>query len=198
MARRAIENSDIFSKNKNIVCFTYEGSTGILNNELVRTIFEDFLDGDYKQIMKLNPCFLTDNIFGFSHGQNCQINNCDFGINIYKWLYEEIEKNVNNEKFLDIRPFHLLCNRQTILKHLIMFWKSHNILNDRFYKLYEIIEAQVECSFIIRNLVIKYNLLKKENIGKNILNRLSKIEDVERRFLNEILSTKEIWRNFAG
>lgn len=193
-ARRAIKNLDIFSNNKNVVLFTYDKPNYILDNSIIRFILEDYLSATHNKILKLNPNFLTDNIFGFSHGQECRIDNCMFGISIYTWLYNEIKKIVKEQMLIDVRPFRLLCNHQAILRHLVMYWNKNNLFNEiSFYKFEKTMNTQVTNCFITQNLVLKYNITKKAEIGNNILNKLNSIEKVERNFLEEILSIKEIW-----
>lgn len=188
-ARQATIESDVFMNNKNIVSFTYNGPQYILNNSIIFSILDEYLNSSFTKVMELNPSFLTDNIFGFSHGQNCQIDNCVFGIDIYNCLREEIKKIVDNKIDIDIRPFPLLCNHQAILKHLIIYWNRQGILDQKRFD--KKIENQITNCFILRNLVIKYNIIHKNEIGENIIKRLNMIEKEERNFFEEILNIEK-------
>lgn len=75
--------------------------------------------------------------------------------------YEQLKTLFLQEKFYDVRPFHLLYDRMKLMKVRIEFLEKYGLLTvDQ--KIHEMSEACINSSLICRNMIIKQNLTSKE------------------------------------
>ncbi len=111
--------------------------------------------------------------------------NIAFGYEIYASLRNYIAKQMYHKAFIDIRPFYLLYDHKKIMtlriKYLYkkgFFVENYHKNIDHFYN----IEKQTEA---IINLLIKYNMLKTDELIKKIVVLLNSIEIKEQEILNQ-------------
>lgn len=146
------------SNSAEIVIFHYNKAAykSELDFHKINLVMQDYVGSKFENIIKLNPTFLSDNIFGRNHGQNCTYDTCVFGISIYNWLLYYLK---NTDTF-DLRPLHLLINHQEIILYLIecmqRYKKSINV-----QKYADILNVQKSNCRTARNLAIKFNITKE-------------------------------------
>ena len=182
-SRCAVTQSELFKNNKNFVIFDYKKKVKDLDLAKVKKILEDFLNGQYNNIKCLNSGFLNDNIFGFSHGQAVNCNECIWGIKIFEWLLEEIDYIFENSLSIDLRPFHLLANYQSILQSFLLYINRRRLNAFDCSKDSIIIQHQIDECLIIRNLAIKYNLTKDRRLLNKLKRKIKQIEGLEYEFI---------------
>lgn len=174
----------------NIVVFKYD--TSVNDRQLdfynIFLVMQDYLDSSTDHIIEMNPDFLTDNIFGFSHGQKCTFETCVLGIKIFEWLLEYL----GNEETLDLRPLHLLINHQEILLCLMKCVRQRKRIPD-IQRYLEVLCGQKRNCEIARNMAIKYNMSPDQKTDKRIQNIVARVYDQEKAFYCELLSDKLVW-----
>ena len=177
-----------------IIIFHYNES--VYNNQLdfhkIYLVMQDYVNSSFDNILKLNPTFLFDNVFGLNHGQVhkhvCAYETYVFGIKIYDWLLGYLK----NTNIFDLRPLQLLMNHQEILLYLIEYMKREKRIV-YVQKYVDILNGQKKDCEIARNLAIKYSILKDEKVHKQILDIIARVYSQESTFYNILLSDRQIW-----
>ncbi|MDE6925448.1 MAG: BtrH N-terminal domain-containing protein [Acetatifactor sp.] len=186
VGRSTVPDSD----NAQIVIFHYDRFVynDWLDYKKIYLTMQDYMKSRFDSIIKMNPVFLSDNIFGFNNGQNCAYETCVFGIQIYDWLQDYMK----NIEIFDLRSLHLLMNHQEILLYLMEYMRRHKEIAD-IYKYIDILGRQISDCQIARNLAIKCNMQYTSDIHKRIPDIIGKVYRQEYQFFEKLLSDRQIW-----
>lgn len=178
------------SGNKEVIVFHYNESMydSQLDLHKVNLLMQDYIESKYDNVARLNPDFLSDNIFGFNRIQNNTYDTCVFGIKVYDWLLNYLKE----ADSLDLRPLHLLINHQEILLYLIEYLQRNKKIT-HVLKYIEILNKQKGNCEIARNMAIKYNVSRNELLHKRLLDMIAKVYIQENAFYECLLCDKQIW-----
>lgn len=172
--------------------FIFHYNEFVYNNQLdfhkLYLVMQDYFDGKFENVLKLNPTFLSNNVFGLNRGQNCTYETCVFGIKIYDWLLDYLK----NADTFDLRPLHLLINHQDILLYLIECMQRFKE-NIHVQKYANILNRQKSNCEIARNLAIKYNITKDREVYTRVSDIITRVYSQESVFYDIVLSDRQIW-----
>lgn len=173
----------------NVIVFHYNDN--FYNKKLdfykIRLVLQDYINSEYANVLKINPTFLTDNIFGMGHGQTCTYETCIFGIKIYNWLFDYLRS-----AEIDLRPLQLLVNHQNILYALIVCMQRY-VNSPCMQKYTDILKEQISDSIIARSLAIKYDISQIEDIHIQMIAMVKQIYNKEQLFFNAFMADTQIW-----
>lgn len=186
-ARKSQSNEEIERNIENLLVYKYQKQECFLNLKVVKGVLSDYIYNDVKNIMKMNPDFLTDNIFGLKINQNFKIEDCVLGIRIYQWIIEYVISNAHDNQEIDIRPLHLLVNHQSILLSLVNYFKCNDLNLERYSEYVCILEEQYNVCIKLRNQALKYNITKDKKKVDSIIFNIKNIYHTEKKMLTSFL-----------
>ncbi|WP_408895272.1 hypothetical protein [Paenibacillus taichungensis] len=107
-----------------------------------------------------------------------------YGINIHRFLKEDLRKNCSDKSALDLRRYQALLNHKIVIRELVVLLLEYSLLCDGEDVIHAI-KQSVKQTLIIRNYAIKYNLTRDTRILDKIMNFHE----------NSMLSEKKLFRN---
>ncbi|PGQ24520.1 hypothetical protein COA05_22895, partial [Bacillus thuringiensis] len=87
----------------------------------------------------------------------------------YKQLYNYFEALIQGEVYIDIRNTHILWEHKKVMASRINFMLENQIIETKIYQDAKKIEDR---ALIIRNMFVKYSLVKDNDIILKIVDRL--------------------------
>ena len=114
-----------------------------------------------------------------------------FGISAYGELFEYLLRSNNN--YLDIRPFHYLCEHKTMMLHRLKYMHENEYINkhdfSRIYHKYETIHN--EC-ILVRNSLLKHKVKGNAVMVSDIKRKFDNIHKMEIESLENLLISIKI------
>lgn len=160
------------------------GNNGIIN--LYRCADDEYTFNYNMMKLYLNDYINSrDSLHKFEFSSSKRNQNALFGIAYYDYI---VDNECSAIDFIDVRPFHILTDHKKMMKIRLDYLSKINILNE---------EAAHELSLendkllnetnILKNLVIKYNITKKNKILENIKNKCLDLKEADYIFVNDLL-----------
>lgn len=134
---KSIEGIDYF-----INLYRYDDFNYKINLDLLKLTIEDYIN-----------CKDSQKKFEFSYvSYNKDIL---YGINFYNYIVDVFSK----EDYIDIRPFHILCDHKVMMKIRLEYLYRMNIFNsERIKEISTTNDLLISHSMRLRNMVLKYNI----------------------------------------
>lgn len=149
--------------------------------------FEDF---DYKININLLKATADDYINGrdsmnkFQYSYQSFNQDIIYGINYYNYLLDVFIK----EEPIDVRPFHVLYDHKILMKIRLEYLKKIEKFDDSdIDNIIKLNNWLIEMSFILRSLVIKYNITHNYDIKKRISEKCSSIKESDCQLFIKLL-----------
>ncbi|WP_018753411.1 hypothetical protein [Paenibacillus sanguinis] len=147
------------------------------NEEYVLRSLKAYLDGTPSLMQPSPPSWWTYD--------------CTYGIEVYNKLASQIIAGIEQESFdIDIRAFHLFWEHKKcmVLRIQYMLEEHGKVLLRSLLKQY--IELQ-ERTFVLRNVAIKYNIMKNKSIIQTLISGLQEIMEKEKRIIRDFILVLE-------
>lgn len=107
-----------------------------------------------------------------------------FGMDVYEDV-KEYMKNLGDKKFIDVRIFHFLYERQKIMEERAGYLFNNGIISKMIYNQSTELEKGY---FTLRNMVLKYNIIIRSDYKDKILFNFENMAEFEKCFLDKLLS----------
>lgn len=111
-------------------------------------------------------------------------NNYFFGLEFYKQLYLLFKE----EKYRDVRAFHLIYDKMVLMNIRLGYLKAHNLISS-YEKLSILSKENVSEALMLRNMLIKSNINGSSNLNNRILDKLKFVMDSDCAFCNILIDS---------
>ena len=153
--------------------YKYQEADYEWNVDLLRTQLSDFLNAD-------------DSLRYFEHSyQSYNKSGIWYGISVYDYL---LGKFMEGDKAFDSKPIHILYDRQELMLRRLKYMATLRMFDDCTIETIkkECVEIK-ELLLVVRNMVLKYNLLQDKSIVNKICGKLQTIKQKELSMSEKIL-----------
>lgn len=168
-------------KNYKVIFFKKKNDfVGLFNKNWTIKQFEDYL--------------YSKNTYERNEYISCNFNNLVYGFNTYNSVISSIQSDK-----LDIRHLHILWEHKKIMKYRLNYIINNYELKELIpiLKQYHLLE---NTCFILRNLLLKYKIMKNDILLNKITNGLNKVYTNEKLVLEKLLTliytNEKLMQNF--
>ena len=112
-----------------------------------------------------------------------------YGMESYKQLYNYFEALIQGEVYIDIRNTHILWEHKKVMASRINFMLENQIIETKIYQDAKKIEDR---ALIIRNMFVKYSLVKDNDIILKIVDRLEGLKNDEEKLIKDLINALKI------
>lgn len=159
-------NQGIETNNYFIVLFKYEDFAYKFNLDLFRLFLNDYIEA-------------KDSLCKFRFSTNQYNQDIKYGLQFYDCLI----KDLFDEQYLDVRPFHILYDHKILMDIRIDFLFNYGIIiQSNYKKLKDSNNNLIRKSLILRNKVIKYNIRENKKVLQTILEDIKLLKEYDYYF----------------
>lgn len=160
---QSIEGIDYF-----INLYKYEDFDYKININLLKTATEDYING-------------RDSMNKFQYSYQSYNKDVLYGINFYNYILDVFIK----EEYIDIRPFHILYDHKIIMNIRLEYLKTLGIYDNN--DIIDLNNSLIDQTNILRNMVIKYNITRDNDIKDKICRKCFSIKESDYDLFTELL-----------
>lgn len=169
---------------------SYEEIDASMNNDYLINLFKAY-DDEYEFDFLLMKRYVEDYIQARDSFDKFAFSNRDynhevlFGIDYYKFMIHSC----THYKEVDSRLFHLLFDHKTLMQYRIKYLISLNRFdNNLLTELLSDNADQIKKTLVLRNSVLKYNVLGRDDIRDSICNHINELKVLDYNVMERLLN----------
>ena len=172
---------------------TYKQLNDSMNNDGIINLmkaWDDHYDVNFKLMRKGFDDYLnsTDSMFRFEFSNKDYNHGAIFGLAYYDYLADSFAE----KSFLDTRMFHILYDHKKMMSlRLECLEKMHVFDGETIAELKSMNDLLTEETRVLRDAVFKYQIRESDKLKERILNRISKLKDMDKQFVIAMLNAMD-------
>lgn len=115
------------------------------------------------------------------------------GIQIYDYFYEYVEA-LPSKDYVDVRGFHAMYNHKKVLNIAYLYLVDHRIIELNPAMITNLNQLE-ENSQVIRNLVLRYEVIRTAKIVESLKKHITEIKSLEYTVINELCRCLTLYKS---